>query len=368
MAAVKIGIVGTRRGRSFKSGIEAGGGRVTAVCDVDEEALDSARDHWGDVTCYTNYEQMLDEGKLDAVIVSTPMHLHAAQSIDALARDIHVYSEVSAAVSLDQCRQLVAAVADSRAMYWMGENVIYTRQNAIVRTLVQHGLFGSPTFADGEYLHELKDLNERTPWRRTWQTGVRGITYPTHQLGPILSWLEGDRIVRVCCEGSGSHFKDPRGQPYHDDTAVMLAKTARGVLIKIRIDMISERPSVTCTYQLQGTNGVFESARDRDGRHRIWLEDLCDDKETWRDLDTIGDEYLPDIWRAEPKDGTGGHGGSDYHAVRDFLRAIQGEEPWCCIGIHEAMDMTIPGLISQDSILQDGAWLEVPDSRNWHRT
>lgn len=363
---MKIGIVGTRRGKTFKAGIESGGGVVTAVCDVSDEALSGAREHWGDVVCYNDYEQMLDDAGLDAVIVSTPMHLHAPQAIIALQRNIHVYSEVSAAVSIDQCRELVAAVARSDATYWMGENAIYQRHNVTIRTLVQRGCFGTLTFADGEYLHELKDLNERTPWRRTWQTGVRGITYPTHQLGPILSWLDGDRIVRVCCEGSGSHFDDPRGEAYHDDTCVMLAKTERGVLIKIRIDMISERPSVTCTYQLQGTKGVYESARAKDGTHRFWLEDHCEDKETWRDLDEIEDDVLPGFWSAAATDMAGGHGGSDYHAVRDFLLASQGEEPWCSIGIHEAMDMTIPGLVSQASIEQDGAWLEVPDSREWH--
>ena len=301
------------------------------------------REHWGDVVCYNDYEEMLDDAGLDAVIVSTPMHLHAPQVITALQRNIHVYSEVSAAVSLDQCRELVAAVSDSSALYWMGENAIYQKHNVMIRTLVQRGCFGTLTFADGEYLHELKDLNERTPWRRIWQTGVRGITYPTHQLGPILSWLDGDRIVRVCCEGSGSHFSDPRGEAYHDDTCVMLAKTERGVLIKIRIDMISERPSVTCTYQLQGRKGVYESGRGKGDTHRFWLEDLCVDKETWRDLDEIEDDCLPAFWMAASADAARGHGGSDYHAVRDFLLASRGEEPWCPIGIHEALDMTIPG-------------------------
>jgi hypothetical protein len=37
----------------------------------------------------------------------------------------------------------------------------------------------------------------------------------------------------------------------------------------------------------------------------------------------------------------------------------------CPIGIHEAMDMTLPGLISQKSILEGGAWMAVPDSRQW---
>lgn len=35
------------------------------------------------------------------------------------------------------------------------------------------------------------------------------------------------------------------------------------------------------------------------------------------------------------------------------------------IGIHEAMDMTLPGLVSQQSIRENGQWLDGPDSRNW---
>ena len=48
----------------------------------------------------------------------------------------------------------------------------------------------------------------------------------------------------------------------------------------------------------------------------------------------------------------------------DFLNAIRSGAP-PRLGIHEAMDMTIPGLISQRSIAADGRWLPVPDSRQW---
>jgi predicted dehydrogenase len=43
---------------------------------------------------------MLDKAKLDAVIIGTPMHFHIPQAIAAIARGIHVLSEVSAGVSL----------------------------------------------------------------------------------------------------------------------------------------------------------------------------------------------------------------------------------------------------------------------------
>jgi hypothetical protein len=48
----------------------------------------------------------------------------------------------------------------------------------------------------------------------------------------------------------------------------------------------------------------------------------------------------------------------------DFITAIQSgvQSP---IGIHEAMDMTLPGLVSQISIQQGGQWLDVPNSRDW---
>lgn len=44
------------------------------------------------------------------------------------------------------------------------------------------------------------------------------------------------------------------------------------------------------------------------------------------------------------------------------LDAVTGERP-NPIGIHEAMDMTLPGRASQQSIRERGRWVHVPDSR-----
>jgi hypothetical protein len=212
-----------------------------------------------------------------------------------------------------------------------------------------------------------------TPWRRRWQTGVDGITYGTHSLGPILQWMPGDRVVRVCCAGSGHHYLDPRGEAYENqDSCVMLAQTARGALIKIRVDMLSERPHpMTVFYALQGTKGCYESARSPQERHKVWLTDLSPDVNAWMDLAELERQYTPDMWRDLPEAALrAGHGGGDYLEVVDFVRSIVDKAP-CPVpgapgpGIHEAMDMTLPGLLSQASIAAGGAWMEVPDSRFW---
>ena len=368
---IKLGVVGAcGRGGSFKLGCDAVGIKIQAVCDINAEGLDKAAKKLGATEQYTDFDTMLEQSDLDAVVIGTPMQLHVPQTLLALERGLHVLSEVTAAISVDECKELVQACKDSDKVYMMAENYAYMKPNILVKELVRQGHFGEVYYAEGEYLHELK--GHPTKWRRHWQNGIDGITYGTHSLGPILQWMPGDRVARVCCEGTGSHYDDPQGKKYAQDTSVMLCKTVKGALIKIRVDMISDRPHALTNYQLQGTDGCYE-ARNIGGQEdtrKIWLRELSKDVK-WHDVDALmdvealRDKYLPEMWRNPSEDvKKAGHGGGDYFEILDFVNAIQGIAP-APIGIHEAMDMTLPGLISQQSISQDGQWIDVPDSRKW---
>ncbi|MEX0774350.1 MAG: GNAT family N-acetyltransferase [Phycisphaeraceae bacterium] len=369
---LKVGIVGAAgRGGSFRAALEANGAAVYAVCDTHAERLQQCAAAMGASETYTDYAAMLEKSAIDAVVIGTPMQFHAPQAIEALRRDLHVLCEVTAGVHVEECRALVQAAAASKGVYMMAENYTYMRPNVLVRELARAGLFGQVYYAEGEYLHELKGLNEITTWRRLWQTGLAGVTYGTHSLGPILQWMAGDRVTRVCCADAAQHYRDPRGEPYVQTTPVMLCKTARGAVIKIRVDMVSDRPHSMTNYQLQGTDGSYESGRGGPAdRAKIWLRALSreirwHDLESLMGIDQLADKYLPEIWRKPPAAALkAGHGGGDYFEVLDFLNAVGGKAA-CPIGIHEAMDMTLPGLISQQSVLQGGSWLDVPDSRAW---
>jgi len=365
---LNVGIVGAAgRGASFRSAIEASGrARVHAVCDVKEDALEEAMERLGAQEKYSDYEQMLEESDVDAVVIGTPMQFHASQAVSALRRGLHALSEVTAGVSIEECREIVSACNASDAVYMMAENYTYMRPNVLVRALAQGGLFGDVYYAEGEYLHELKGLNEITKWRRRWQTGVNGITYCTHSLGPILQWFAPRRAVEVCCAGSGHHYEDPRGDQYeNEDSCVMLCRMEGDGLVKIRVDMLSDRPHAMTNYQLQGTEGAYESARAAGETNRVWLRAVHGDPGAWHDLAELEEEHMPDLWRNPPEAALkAGHGGGDFFEVLDWLNAIFGEAP-CPVGVHEAMDMTLPGLVSQLSIEQEGAWLPVPDSRTW---
>lgn len=365
---INLGVVGAGgRGGSFKAACDAlEDVRVLAVCDTNEKGLAAAAERLGASEQYTDFDAMLAQSKIDAVIIGTPMHFHVPQAIAALKRNLGVLSEVPAGISLDECEDLVRACRKSKGVYMMAENYTYMRPNAIVREISNRGLLGTPYYAEGEYIHELKGLNEITRWRRTWQTGINGITYGTHSLGPILQWMPGDRVVEVCCRGSGHHYKDPRGDFYeNEESCVMLCKMARGGLVKIRVDMLSDRPHSMTNYQIQGTDGAYESARAEGEANRIWLRAKNPTPDRWMNLDELGDEFVPDAWKKGQEIAQKvGHGGGDFFEVLDFVDALQGQRP-PPIGIDAAMDMTLPGLVSQQSIIRDGQWMSVPDSRDW---
>ena len=364
---IRFGIIGAAgRGGGFVGALQVHPAtEITALCDIREEQVRESAKALGVEHVFTDAEAMLDSGLVDAVVVGTPMHLHVSQSIMALERDVHVISEVPAGVSIEECRDLVRAVRRSQGTYMMAENYIYMKANILVRELARAGLFGEMYYGEGAYIHELKDLNERTKWRRRWQTGVNGSTYPTHSLGPVMQWFEGQRVVSVCAMGTGHHYRDPRGDHYEmEDSVTMMCRLSEGGLVEIRVDMLSDRPHNMVHYALQGTDGCYESTDGYNGVPKIWLRSRSE-KPQWEPLENLEEAYLPDYWKNPPEAAVkAGHGGGDYWEVQDFANAIQEEiEP--PVGIDRAMDLTLPGLASQQSMAQGSTWVAVPDPRNW---
>lgn len=370
---IRFGIIGAAgRGNSFVRAIQANSNtHLVALCDVRKEAVEANAAELEIEQTFTDAAEMIGSGAVDAVVVGTPMQFHAPQAILALEQGVHVLSEVTAAVSIEEARDLVRATRRSSANYMMAENYTYTKPSVLIKELARRGLFGELYYGEGAYIHELKQHNETTPWRRRWQTGINACTYPTHSLGPVLQWFNAgrnrpDRVVSLSAVGTGHHYRDPRGDEYEmEDSVTMMCRLASGGLAQIRVDMLSDRPHNMVHYALQGTDGAYESTDGYQATPKVWLRER-NATPTWEPLEALEDEYLPDFWKNPPEEATkAGHGGGDYWEVQDFVAAILGEVDGPPIDIDDAMDMTLPGLVSQQSLAQGSAWVAVPDPRDW---
>ena len=72
-------------------------------------------------------------------------------------------------------------------------------------------------------------------------------------------------------------------------------------------------------------------------------------------------------WQKPPTEAeSAGHGGGDYFQVRDFVDCVrEGRRP--PIDVHDALDFTLPGLVSRESLRRGGAPVAVPDFRSVER-
>jgi predicted dehydrogenase len=356
---LRIGIVGVPRGRGQLSAIEAAGSRVTlAGCyDPNPKAMETFAAGNDSIKQFADFEAAV-EG-CDLLIIASPQQYHAPQAAFALGHGVHVLSEVPAAVSMEQVNALLAAARASSAQYMIAENYCYSRENLTVAAMAKAGLFGDLYFGEAEYVHEMKgyqfDPSGNPTWRHFWQVGKNGVTYPTHCLGPLLQWMD-DRIVALSCVGTGRWTK-----PQHDieDTVILEARMRKGGLVRMRLDLLSNRPHLMNFYGLQGTRGAYESGRLFGDKPRVYIEGH-NKYDEWLAIEDFTREHLPERYRNPPKGS--GHWGSDAFPLLDFLDAIeQGTKP--PLGIYEALEMTLPGIVSEQSIAQSGAWLSVPDPR-----
>ena len=210
------------------------------------------------------------------------------------------------------------------------------------------------------YLHNIKSLHHDTSgnptWRYYWQVGINRCNYATHSLGPVLQWF-GERVVSVCCLGTGVNT-----DPEHamEDTVMMLCKTEGGGLIKIRIDMLSNRPA-NSHYSLQGTKGCYESSRGLGAAAKIWLSEF-ESGEQWKPLSEFESDFLPERWKNPPVETQNVGDLGEYFKVRDFVDSILTDTP-PPIDVYTTIDFTVPGLVSEESIANGGVPVEVPDFR-----
>ena len=98
---------------------------IVGLCDIDAGRLAGAAKSFPDARTFADYRRMLDElsDSIDAVVVSTPDHMHGAISIDALRRGKHVYCQKPIAHNLRECRKMTELAEERGLVTQMGTQI-----------------------------------------------------------------------------------------------------------------------------------------------------------------------------------------------------------------------------------------------------
>jgi predicted dehydrogenase len=390
---LRLAIVGGHRGGAFRQTLAVLAEHValTAVCDLNPAVLAAWQEIQSDLRTFGDYTHLLEADVCDAVLLATPMDLHAQQAIQALEAGKHVLSEVIAATSLEDCWQLVEAVERAERVYMLAENYCYTRPTMLVRTMVERGVFGTVSYAEGAYIHDCRPLmfdgQDQLTWRGYLGRQSPRNVYPTHSLGPVAQWLgctgprATDRLTEVLCWTTPDRARrlyveeyvgatHPAAAPGFftaGDSASTLIRTVGDAVAYLRVDVSSPRPHNTTHYVLQGTQAAYLSARYPEDEPLVWIKDRGPDQrigeEAWQSLWAYAPEYEHPRWQAEGAVArTAGHGGGDYFVIEDFLRAVRGEQP-VPIDVYDAVTWSSIYALSAASVQAGGHPQAIPSFR-----
>ncbi|MFH1615472.1 MAG: Gfo/Idh/MocA family oxidoreductase [Planctomycetota bacterium] len=115
-----IGIVGCGYISQFQlQGLKQAGGRLVAACDINADAAKKAAEPFK-ARCYTDYDKLLADKDVQAVIISMPNYLHFEFAGKALAAGKHVFCEKQMTTKLADSEKLVDIVRKSGKVFQVG--------------------------------------------------------------------------------------------------------------------------------------------------------------------------------------------------------------------------------------------------------
>ena len=171
---ISVGLIGIgNMGSAHASAV--GGGRVeglrlAAVCDIDRERLELCMQKNPGVKGYSDWQELIRDETLDAVIIAVPHPMHAAMAMAALKAGKHVLVEKPVDVSVTRAKELNEVARTSDRVFAIMFNQRTNPLFAKAREIVQSGQLGQlqrSVWIITNWYRTQNYYNSGT-WRATW--------------------------------------------------------------------------------------------------------------------------------------------------------------------------------------------------------
>ena len=403
---LKIGFVGigARGSNLFHILLGLEGLEIRALCDIREDRVERAH-RWvvdagqpepsGYTKGDTDFKRMCETEDLDLVITATPWQWHVPVCVAAMEAGKHAATEVPAAVTLDECWQLVEASEKYNRYCMMLENYCYFRKTMTILNMIRQGVFGELLHCEGrtqedwirEHWH-LFNSDGTIGWTGEHLATRNGNTYPTHGFGPLGIWANinrGDRLdhlvslsskaraLKLYAEASFDKDHALAKRTYNQgDANITLLRSANGVSFTLYYGALSPQPW-SPEHKVQGTLGVcigdmfdygtqddrwiqakvYEKAREAQLRGRwdaYWEYTEKYDHPLWKALGPVANKYRSRDWS----------GAYDYLMLYQLVNALRRNEA-PPMDVYDAATWSAISELSERSVANKSSLQEFPD-------
>ena len=326
---------------------------------------------------------------LDAVLIATYWEWHTPMAACAMRSGKYAAVEVPAALTFDECWELVNTQEETGVPCMMLENWSFRRDNLAVLKMIRAGLLGEIVHCHCAHSHNcidhwFFDREGNMRWGGEYLVKRNASQYTTHALGPVLSWMNlgcGDYLDKVVSFSNrslginhyfstkfGANHPNARRKYAQGDIVTTLVKTKKGNTIVINYDMQLPRPYDN-RWEVQGTEGLYNEQRNA-----VYLHNRSPKYEEWESFDPYQEKYEHGWWKplgAKSSLAPGGkaladrqlalgHGGTDYLELELFLNAVRNKTP-TPLNVYDSVLMSVICPLSEKSIAEGGSTVECPD-------
>ncbi|SFR46710.1 Gfo/Idh/MocA family protein [Litoreibacter janthinus] len=301
--------------------------RLEMVCASSAETAEKYRQNFGFARGTDDWNRLVNDPKVEAVIIASPQTTHRAAAEAAFALGKPVFCEKPLGATLEDSRAMVAAAQASGCVNMVGFNYIRTPASQYARQLIASGEIGEVTWFRGEHTEDfLADPQSPATWRTTGMgNGTMGDLAP-HMINGALALI--GPITRLIAEVETVHSERPGGTVTNDDQAQMMCRFESGVMGQMFFSRVATGRKMGYAYEITGTKGAIRF--DQEDQNALWLYRMDGPDATRGFTKILTGPAHPDY---EPFCQGPGHGTGYQDQIiieaKDFLTAIdQGKSIW----------------------------------------
>jgi len=184
-----IGVGGFGRGYHLTNLLRCETAQLVGICDISEQSLARVKDRINECPTYYDYRELLNQGELDAVIVSTPNYLHYEQCKTALQKGIHVLVDKPMTMNSEQAAELVELSQNTEIILMTA----FTRHSfpacRYVREQIRSGATGNLNYIVSIQRPLRADSGLHASGGFLWRRGIH--------IADLSAWLTDQKIVEV---------------------------------------------------------------------------------------------------------------------------------------------------------------------------
>lgn len=235
---VKVGFigVGAEGGMLLSKMQRVPGVDIVAICDIYPPNLKKALDSTPGARGYEDYKFLLERKDIQAVVIATPLYLHAPMAIAAMHAGKQVFCEKMMAYTIEDAQAMARTARDTKKLLQIGHQRRYNAMYNHAYKLIKDGAIGKITHVrlmwnrNGSWRRAVPDAKyeKLLNWRMYREYSVGLMAELASHLFHVTNWYLGALPTSVTGMGGIDYWKD--GRSTYDNVNV-IAQYPEGVKV-----------------------------------------------------------------------------------------------------------------------------------------